>query len=632
MRGPPCIDMGRCEACHALTWVDVRPALQDRNSVALPLATLDGQSASLRTLRVLKRFEFDPALTRSGVIARDKSVNGALLFVRGAPHKVVGLVKGGALPSDFDQVVLEYAGQSFRLLALAAGTLRRVTAERLASMSQQEAEAECGHMDLLALIVLSNSAHSASRPAITSLQERGGIRTMMITGDYQHTAIAVARGVGMIAMDSQVVIMEAESERAGSASASAPVAQYTPPLPKPGSALQHPGQKTVSSSCQHLMFTLDRGGVCEEVDPHTAITSIAQGSMRCCVTGPALQHILQKADAPLVEAVMRSLVVCARMRSHQKAQVMDLLGRTGLYLSPDSGNKHAQPHYMPGLGVRCMYCGDGINDLAALASAEAGMAVGAGHASAAACLADSHPSIQGVVPMLREARATQAVKMAAIKYMVVYELFISVAVNVLWSVKGIRFSVPQRSMIDVIAITMGIVATFKPAAEELTKERPPQQLSRHQNRALVVVGVVVVSAMFWATTSFLKHQAWFSESTGDTADEIAATVIWLVALNSAALPMATSANDTRIFCSKYSKLELILILANTTFGVLCSLLGPSWFDALNVFHFHHLPWAFLWRLYLLICTFLVLYVIALQSVKKVFDWCERHLQNRVLPV
>ena len=97
---------------------------------------------------------------------------------------------------------------------------------------------------------------------------------MMITGDYQHTAIAVARGVGMIAMDSQVVIMEAKSERV--ASASAPVARHTPPFPKPGSALQHPGGKTSSSSCQHLMFTSDRGGVCEEMDPHTAITSIAQ--------------------------------------------------------------------------------------------------------------------------------------------------------------------------------------------------------------------------------------------------------------------------------------------------------------------------------------------------------------------
>lgn len=76
----------------------------------------------------------------------------------------------------------------------------------------------------------------------------------------------------------------------------------------------------------------------------------------------------------------------------------------------------------------------------------------------------------------------------------------------------------QRSMIDVIAITMGYVATFKPAAAELTTKRPPQQLSQHQNRALVVVGVAVVSAMFWAATSLLHHQAWFSESTGDTSD------------------------------------------------------------------------------------------------------------------
>ena len=78
--------------------------------------------------------------------------------------------------------------------------------------------------------------------------------------------------------------------------------------------------------------------------------------------------------------------------------------------------------------------------------------------------------------------------------------------------------VMQRSMIDVIAISMGFVATFKPAAAELTIEQPPQQLSGHQNRALVVVAVVVVGVMFWAATFFLQHQAWFSESTGDTAD------------------------------------------------------------------------------------------------------------------
>jgi len=111
---------------------------------------------------------------------------------------------------------------------------------------------------------------------------------MMITGDYQHTAIAEARGVGMIAMDSQVVIMEAKSERAHSAYV--PVAQHTALLPKPGSALQHPGGRTGSSSCQHLMFTLDRGGVCEKVDPHTAITTIAQVTC-CAITYHALLPI-----------------------------------------------------------------------------------------------------------------------------------------------------------------------------------------------------------------------------------------------------------------------------------------------------------------------------------------------------
>ena len=37
---------------------------------------------------------------------------------------------------------------------------------------------------------------------------KGGIRTMMITGDYHYTAIAVARDVGMVKPGGQVLIVE----------------------------------------------------------------------------------------------------------------------------------------------------------------------------------------------------------------------------------------------------------------------------------------------------------------------------------------------------------------------------------------------------------------------------------------
>ena len=38
---------------------------------------------------------------------------------------------------------------------------------------------------------------------------RGGLRTIMITGDYHHTAIAVAKNVGMLRADRDIVVIDA---------------------------------------------------------------------------------------------------------------------------------------------------------------------------------------------------------------------------------------------------------------------------------------------------------------------------------------------------------------------------------------------------------------------------------------
>ncbi len=81
-----------------------------------------------------------------------------------------------------------------------------------------------------------------------------------------------------------------------------------------------------------LLFTSE--GYSPGEGPQTALDalqSIAQGQAQCCLTGPAFDYMLQHAEPAVVESVMRSAVVFARMRSHQKGQVMELLSTRGLH-------------------------------------------------------------------------------------------------------------------------------------------------------------------------------------------------------------------------------------------------------------------------------------------------------------
>lgn len=61
---------------------------------------------SLTKLQVLKRFEFEERLMRSGVVAANvDQPDKPLLFVRGAPFTVERLAQGGVLPCNYHQVL-----------------------------------------------------------------------------------------------------------------------------------------------------------------------------------------------------------------------------------------------------------------------------------------------------------------------------------------------------------------------------------------------------------------------------------------------------------------------------------------------------------------------------------------------
>lgn len=99
---------------------------------------------------------------------------------------------------------------------------------------------------------------------------------MLLSCVQSHVWIAVARGVGMIPMEGQVIVIQAQSEELALHSLAS-----LPPLQVPYSsralAVQpQPWSPTAGASCQGLSFMLDCGGACGHMDPQEAMTRLAQ--------------------------------------------------------------------------------------------------------------------------------------------------------------------------------------------------------------------------------------------------------------------------------------------------------------------------------------------------------------------
>ncbi len=108
---------------------------------------------------------------------------------------------------------------------------------------------------------------------------------MMVTGDYHQTAIAVARGAGMIPGDSRVVIIQSQTEIRPScrhpgcmhsALKCNKSAANTLLTPKRAVSFHISKANEQERTCEGLKFLLDNGDAFEDGDALSALTSIAQ--------------------------------------------------------------------------------------------------------------------------------------------------------------------------------------------------------------------------------------------------------------------------------------------------------------------------------------------------------------------
>ena len=69
------------------------------------------------------------------------------------------------------QVVDDWTSRSFRLLALAVGTIKNFSRLNVNTLTLQQAEAAASHMSLLGVMVVTNQLRADSRDTISQLQD-----------------------------------------------------------------------------------------------------------------------------------------------------------------------------------------------------------------------------------------------------------------------------------------------------------------------------------------------------------------------------------------------------------------------------------------------------------------------------
>ncbi len=112
----------------------------------------------------------------------------------------------------------------------------------------------------------------------------------------------------------------------------------TPPSP---TAAGVPGPRGFGTDPLSMLgFVVEASG--QTMDAAEALNALAEGQLHCVLTGDSFDHMLQHCHLSVLETVMRSTVVFARMKLHQKGQVMGLLGRRGLSQVTNGQRRHIQ--------------------------------------------------------------------------------------------------------------------------------------------------------------------------------------------------------------------------------------------------------------------------------------------------
>lgn len=147
------------------------------------------------TILILKRFGFSSKLKRMSVLSKETGSEHTWVLTKGAPETVKQYLRSDSIPPDYDDVSTYHMALGQRVLAIAYRKLTREESDKqIEEISRDVVES---NLVFVGFLLLHCPVKSDSGPVVSELWNSGN-RVVMITGDAMHTAVEVARQVGII--------------------------------------------------------------------------------------------------------------------------------------------------------------------------------------------------------------------------------------------------------------------------------------------------------------------------------------------------------------------------------------------------------------------------------------------------
>ena len=486
--------------------------------------------SSVYQLDLIKRFDFVSKLQRMSVLVKNANEEYFKVYCKGSAEKIKELCKPESIPSNYNRVMNSYSNRGLRVFALAFKLLKMhyLQSEKLSRESVEH------DLIFLGFFIVKNKLRPRTKRTIDILNDVE-ISTLMSTGDNVFTAASVAKECHIVP-DDQIIYQinvtpisgsqiyeltcnelivdsieddEDEEEEEESESEFTNLRRITNrDISKlevenvDEDDLESESFVDEEENDVHKIFKTQKEIQLKSLKiPENKIKEMKSNSC-FAITGSTFKILYDLSQRYLTEIndenkeyhdifikIISNTLVFARMQPEHKTLLIQCLKKQNKIVA---------------------MCGDGVNDVGALRSADVGISLGADQSSASAHFMSTGQDIKCLLKLLCEGKACVSNFLACYKFMLLLSLIKFISCNFLFQIDSILTN-NQTILVDLFIMlpNSALISLTKPSTV-LSEQRPLHVKANQICITLISHGIVMIIFQI-IIYGIMINQSWYHD-------------------------------------------------------------------------------------------------------------------------